>query len=73
MPKNTHKIPHVDSYFKAKSTEEDIATSLRSIRSLQSKLNTVCVFKDQQDTFGGRAERKLPFETKKESVMNMQD
>ncbi|CAI2384513.1 unnamed protein product [Moneuplotes crassus] len=73
VKKFKHKIPALESYSKAKKAEEEAALSLKTIRNLQRKLNSVCVSKDNRDTFGGTSERKLPFEGKKESVMNMQE
>jgi len=64
LPKWKHKIPHPKSYSKAKEVQEDIGNSLKDIRSLTNRLNSVCVFKDKRDTFGGTSERKLPFEVK---------
>jgi hypothetical protein len=46
---------------------------LKSINRLDNRLNSLCGFGDAKGTFGGTSERKLPFEAKKESVMNIQN
>ncbi|CAI2384605.1 unnamed protein product [Moneuplotes crassus] len=66
-------IPHLESYKKAKEAEKNTAGALKELKTLHRKLKSVCNLKEQRDTFGGTSERKLPFEGKKESVMNMQE